>query len=126
MTFAFCKLWAASAIATDIDSEALIVSKSLSKINGLRNRIFFINANGMNSNEIRKNKRYKLIIANILARPLKGFALQIKKNILKGGRVVLSGILEENLNYILNAYRVQGLFLEKKCRFLQSISSQRL
>ena len=117
LTFAFCKLWSGSAVATDIDSEALKVSKSLSKINGLRNRIIFVKANGMNSNEIRKNKRYKLIIANILARPLKGFALQIKKNILKGGRVVLSGILEEDCNYILNAYRAQGFFLEKKWFF---------
>ncbi|WP_158269614.1 50S ribosomal protein L11 methyltransferase [Desulfonatronum sp. SC1] len=55
------------------------------------------------------DRRFGLILANILAGPLVRMALTLARRLESGACMVLSGILEEQAERVENAYRDQGL-----------------
>ena len=114
LAFIFCQLWPSKVLALDIDPIALEISELLAKKNYFANRISFIRTHELRANNIINHGSYALIMANILATPLKKLVNEIKKNTIKNGRVLLSGILIEQFNGISNIYRKHGFVLEKK------------
>jgi ribosomal protein L11 methyltransferase len=54
------------------------------------------------------------VFANILLGPLLRLAAPIARALAPGARVVLSGLLTNQANAALAAYRVQGLVLERR------------
>lgn len=88
------KLWAVPHIATDNDPEAVRVAAVHAAANGLGAAdIGFICAEGFADPAIAGAGPYDLIIANILAAPLKDMAGDLCAATAAGGYIVLSGIL---------------------------------
>lgn len=91
------KLWPAAAVtATDNDPEAVRVAAVHARANKLPDGTMnFICAEGFDDDAIVRGGPYDLIIANILAPPLKDMAADLCGALAPGGTVILSGILAE-------------------------------
>jgi ribosomal protein L11 methyltransferase len=57
---------------------------------------------------------FDLILANILLGPLARMARRLALHVAPRGRIVLSGLLPDQANAALAAYRAQGLALERR------------
>lgn len=95
-------------LATDIDPIAINVAKENFALNGVSDTITAITATGLDDNEIASRAPFDLIVANILANPLIELAPQMVPAKAKNGSIVLSGILEEQHDRVVKAYRDQG------------------
>jgi ribosomal protein L11 methyltransferase len=61
-----------------------------------------------------KARRFDLVLANILANPLKTLALPMRRHLAPGATVILSGLLPAQANGVVAAYRAAGLVLVKR------------
>lgn len=100
LAIAAVKLGATKVIATDIDKQALIATKD----NRLKNQISD-HAIECYFPEEMPTEPVDLLIANILSGPLVELAETFSQLTKAGGHIVLSGILEEQTDNIVNAYQ---------------------
>ena len=98
----------ANILATDIDPDAIDVTDQNIIENDVKGRIQTAVANGFDS-PVLKDRQFDLIFANILAGPLMGLADDIKAATATGGRVILSGILDEKADQVAEHFRKRGL-----------------
>lgn len=98
--------------ASDIDPWSVRVAGDNAALNGLRNRLRCVRADGWSAPAVRKPGPYDLIFANILARPLCLVARQMARNLAPGGTLILAGLLRTQIRWVLAAYRRQGLLLD--------------
>ena len=103
------KLGAKQVVMTDIDECAVIASEKNSKLNGITNAKVMLK-NLLEDEEIKGN----VIVANIIAEVLVGFAKDIGKNLYDGGFVILSGILTDRIDKVVCAYEQAGFTLKDK------------
>lgn len=96
LTIAALKLGANSATGVDIDNQAIIASKN----NALQNHV---EANFYLPNEL-PEAQFDVVIANILANPLRMLGEMLASRTKIGGKIVLSGILEEQINELNEIY----------------------
>lgn len=102
--------------ASDIDPDAVHVSALNCRINRLHTRIRPVVSDGLDRRELNRPGKFDLVIANILAGPLRRLAPGIARIVAPGGDVILSGLLVEQETAVLAAYRRQGLFLRGRKR----------
>ncbi len=108
------KLWTnATAVAADIDNEAVIVSLQNAADNDLQQRLLAAAGDGYNNDTVIKHAPYQLIFSNILARPLTEMAPHLSSCLNIGGYTILSGFINEQSEWVLDAHRKQGLQLVK-------------
>lgn len=93
-------------LATDIDPIAVDVADANADINGVQFQS--VTADGFDTPAL-KDKTFDLIIANILAGPLRGLAPDIAAVLNTNGTVILSGILDEQAEWVADAFRAAGL-----------------
>ncbi|MEM1378839.1 MAG: 50S ribosomal protein L11 methyltransferase [Pseudomonadota bacterium] len=110
LAIAAAKGWKIPVVATDIDPVATKVAKENAKLNGVSSLVHCETAIGFAHETVRTNGPFDMIIANILARPLMKMAPAFAENLAWGGDVVLSGILAEQRNKVLSAFRLHGLY----------------
>ena len=103
-------------LATDIDPLAVRIARDNARLNGVGTLVRAETATGLAHSAIRSNAPYDLIVANILAGPLRAMAPAIARHLAPGGSVVLSGLLERQRAAVVAAYRAQGLRLERTVR----------
>jgi ribosomal protein L11 methyltransferase len=97
-------------IATDLDPEAIRVTRANARRNGLAPLLHAVEASGLARHPtIRAGAPYDLVFANILARPLIGLAQSISCALASGGTVVLSGLTIGQSRAVIAAYRNRGL-----------------
>ena len=94
--------------ATDIDPDAIAVTDQNMIDNAVTGRIKTAVADGFDS-PVLKDKQFDLIFANILAGPLMGLADDITAATAPGGRVILSGILDEKAEQVAECFSQAGL-----------------
>lgn len=96
LAIAALKLGADSATGVDIDQQAIIASND----NAAQNRVAadFYLPDALPAGE------YDLVIANILANPLRMLADMLAGRTRRGGRIVLSGLLEEQVEELGGIY----------------------
>lgn len=111
LAVAACKLWAVPVLATDIDEECVRVSNHHKTVNAIGEQLQTLAGDGFAI----IHDRYDLIIANILAGPLKDMAKDLVNHMQDGGFVILSGLLQEQEDDVLAFYLPLGLQLEKSC-----------
>ena len=99
-------------LATDIDPVAVAIARDNARLNGVGSLVRATVARGLAHRSIRAGAPYDLIVANILAGPLRAMAPAIARHLAPGGRVVLSGLLEHQRAGVVAACRAQGLRLE--------------
>ncbi len=91
------RLGAASATGTDLDPQAIVASRSNAALN--RVQCEFHEPDALPARE------YDIVVANILTNPLRMLAPALAARTRTGGRIVLSGILVDQAEDVLDAYR---------------------
>ena len=114
LAMAAARIFSANVIASDIDSVAHSVAKMNILANGLDRNIQCFEASGFAHEQIKTKNPFDLIFANILLAPLLAIATDISKYSLSGGYVVLSGILSEQAELVVNKYTGVGFSLSNK------------
>lgn len=95
-------------LATDIDPDAVNVTLENATVNQVSAHIKCYQADGFDSPHL-TGQKFDLIFANILAKPLMGLAPDIAQALAPGGKVILSGILDEQAETVGNAFIEKGL-----------------
>ena len=114
LAMAAARIFSANVIASDIDSVAHSVAKMNILANGLDRNIQCFEASGFAHEQIKTKNPFDLIFANILLAPLLAIATDISKYSLSGGYVVLSGILGEQAELVVNKYTGVGFSLSNQ------------
>ena len=114
LAMAAARIFSANVIASDIDSVAHSVAKLNIIANGLDQNIQCFEASGFAHEQIKTKNPFDLIFANILLAPLLAIATDISKYSLSGGYVVLSGILSEQAELVVNKYTGVGFSLSNQ------------
>jgi len=97
LAIAAAKLGAAAVAGTDVDPQAIEASRANAARNGVRARFVLPDALAPDPVDI--------IVANILANPLRLLAPALAARVRHGGAIVLSGILEDQVAAVRGAYR---------------------
>jgi Ribosomal protein L11 methylase len=109
LAIAAAKLAPVEVLATDIDPVATRVAAENVRLNRVAARVSCVTAAGFRTTAIAERAPFRLIVANILARPLMRMAPDIAAALAPGGSVILSGILAEQRWKVIAAYNAQGL-----------------
>jgi len=110
------KLWRRPVTASDIDPVAIDVTRANARANCEATLVQAVIADGLASPALAARAPYDLIIANILAEPLTRLAPEIARSLVRGGMLVLSGLLRWQENLVLSFYRPHGLLLHHSRR----------
>ena len=108
------RIWQGTILASDIDEVAVEVARANLAANGLENRVECFEAEGLDHPRIAAAGPFDLIFANILKGPLIALAPGITAALADGGRVILSGILNEQANEVTEVYCGSGNSLEDR------------
>jgi ribosomal protein L11 methyltransferase len=98
LAIAALKLGCTSAVALDIDRQALVASMENAAHNEVADRLSAAQAPGD------ADRQFDVVIANILAAPLVELAAGIAKHVKSGCLLALSGILSEQVGEVRDAY----------------------
>lgn len=101
-------------LATDIDGQAVLVARENAKLNSVGNLVQCVQAIGFNAPEFNANGPFGLVLANILAKPLRDLAPAMIEHLAPSAFVILSGLLPPQANSVVAAYRGSGLKLIRR------------
>ena len=96
LAIAAMKLGASRAIGVDIDEQAIIASRD----NAQQNEVMA----SFHLPEETPSEKFDVVIANILANPLRALGALLASHVKQGGQIVLSGILEEQAEEMNGIY----------------------
>jgi ribosomal protein L11 methyltransferase len=101
-------------LASDIDPEAVRVTRRNATRNGAGALVEAIAAPGLKHAGITGGAPYDLIFANILARPLVALAPGLAQCLRPGGTLILSGLTLDQCRWMLATYRNRGLIPQRR------------
>lgn len=111
LAMAAARIWPSGVLASDIDEVAVDVARSNIAANGLSGKVTCYEAAGFAHPEIAKAAPFDLVFANILKGPLVALAPDMAAHIRPEGYAILSGILNEQANDVLEVYLRSGFNL---------------
>ncbi len=114
LAIAAARLWHANTLATDIDPKAVIAARGNIAFNRAAAYVETICVAGASVRRIRERGPYDLIFANILLGPLIRMSQPLAARAAPGAHIILSGLLPSHAHAAFNAYRAQGLVLERR------------
>ena len=114
LALAAARIWRVPALAVDIDGESVRVAALNARINGLSALVRTGLADGYRAGAVIGHRPCRLILANILARPLARLAPGLHKHLAPGGLAILAGLLTRQERLVLAAHRAQGLVLVRR------------
>lgn len=100
-------------LASDNDPIAVDVTRANMRLNGVAPRITAFTATGM-AHAHYHGHGFDLIFANIMARPLIKLAADFDRHLVSDGRLILSGLMNEQARKVLARYRALGFKIERK------------
>jgi ribosomal protein L11 methyltransferase len=103
-------------LASDIDALSVKVAAENARLNGVGQFVEVTWGNGFAAPKLRQRKPFDLVLANILANPLRQMATAMSRHLAGGARVILSGLLSAQAPAVIAAYRARGLVLERHIR----------
>jgi ribosomal protein L11 methyltransferase len=106
----------ADILATDYDPLSIAVAETNVTANGAGQRIVFACARGLAHPWLRHAAPFDLVIANILAAPLRALAADLGKALRRGGTLVLSGLLNPEAAGVIATYAAHGFALAEHRR----------
>ena len=101
-------------VASDIDPVAVAIARANAQTNKVAALVRTVHAAGTTAAAIRAGGAYDLVLANILLGPLKLLARPVARLLAPRATVVLSGLLPEQANAALAAWRAQGARLVRR------------
>ena len=113
LAIAAAKMFRAPVLAIDIDPSAVRTARDNARRNGVGALVTVAHCSDLNARAVTAHAPFDLVLANILLRPLQRLAAPMARQLMPNARVVLSGLLTEQANAALAAYRSQGLVLER-------------
>lgn len=108
LAIAVAKLAPVPVLATDIDPVATEVATENVALNGVSQWVTTATAPGFDDPIFAERGPFDLIIANILANPLIQLAPEMARNVVDGGSLILSGILDSQGDAVIAAYVAEG------------------
>lgn len=120
LAFAALRLWPrAYAIASDIDPVAVEISRDNALANAVPlgtgpGQLALVEAAGVDHGALVSRAPYDLLIANILAGPLIDLAPALCALVEEGGTILLAGLLKDQADAVLAAYRREGMRLAER------------
>lgn len=100
-------------LATDIDPVSVKVARENMRLNGVGNLVETVCATGFSSPAFGARAPFDLVLANILANPLRAMATDMSRHMARNGMLILSGLLPHQAMSVIVAYRARGLVLRK-------------
>jgi len=110
LAIASAKRRASYVLASDIDPVAIRVARDNTRRNGVAGSVETVTAAGLHHRKFRCGRAFDLIVANILARPLMQLAPKLTPFVKRGGSLILSGLLDNQRDAVLAAFRNHGLY----------------
>jgi len=114
LAIAMWKLWRAKPLAVDVDPRAVEETIRNAKRNGCARFLQAKVARGFRGRRVMRGPRFRVVAANILARPLCAIATPLAARLVSGGRAILSGLLSEQTPTVEASYRARGLAVERR------------
>lgn len=96
-------------LASDIDPPSVRVATENAALNEAGHDVRVIRATGFAAPDFAKGGPFDLVLANILANPLRQLAGPMVRHLAPGARVILSGLLTHQAPAVIAAYRARGL-----------------
>ena len=103
-------------LASDIDPSSVQVARDNARLNGTGNRVQTIRANGFSAPQFKTHGPFDLVLANILANPLRQMATPMARHLAPSALLILSGLLPSQASDVVAAYRARGLVLLRHLR----------
>jgi ribosomal protein L11 methyltransferase len=98
-------------LASDIDPLAVRVARENARLNGAGDLVQAVHATGFSAPEFSQRAPFDLVLANILANPLRQMATSMAQHLAPSALVILSGLLPQQAQSVVAAYRARGLVL---------------
>ncbi len=98
------RIWPNPVLVSDIDEVAVEVAEANVKANNLQGRVICVEAAGFDHPDLLAAAPFDLVFANILKGPLVDLAPSMAQNVATKGYVILSGILNEQADEVVQAY----------------------
>jgi ribosomal protein L11 methyltransferase len=101
-------------LASDIDPVSVRVARDNARLNRVRNLVEAVHATGFSAPRFRARAPFDLVLANILANPLRQLATPMAAHLAPDGFVILSGLLPHQARGVIACYRARGLKLRRQ------------
>ena len=105
-----------SVLASDIDPPSVQVARENARLNQTGHLIEMIRATGFSAPHFARRGPFDLVLANILANPLRQLATPMARHLAPSALVILSGLLTHQAPAVIAAYRARGLVPLKHLR----------
>ena len=96
-------------LASDIDPPSVQVARENARLNGSGHLVQAIRATGFAAPQFVAAAPFDLVLANILANPLRQLASPMARHLAPSALVILSGLLTHQAPGVIAAYRARGL-----------------
>src|SRR4051812_39792956 len=106
----------ANILASDIDPLSVQVARENARLNQTGHLVEMIHATGFAAPEFAQRGPFDLVLANILANPLRQLATPMARHLAPSALVILSGLLTHQAAGVIAAYRARGLVPERHLR----------
>jgi ribosomal protein L11 methyltransferase len=103
-------------LASDIDPMSVKVARDNARLNGTGDLVETVHATGFAAPEFADRGPFDLVLANILANPLRQMATPMARHLAPMALVILSGLLPYQAQGVIAAYRDRGLVLKRHIR----------
>jgi ribosomal protein L11 methyltransferase len=109
LAIAVAKALRRAVLASDIDPPSVNVARDNGRLNHVGNLARTIRATGFAAPDFAEHGPFDLVLANILANPLRQLAGPMSRHLAPRAFVILSGLLTPQAHGVIAAYRARGL-----------------
>jgi ribosomal protein L11 methyltransferase len=96
-------------LGSDIDAPSVAVARENARLNETGRLVRVIRATGFSAPEFARRGPFDLVLANILANPLRHLASPMTRHLAPDALVILSGLLTPQAPAVIAAYRARRL-----------------
>jgi ribosomal protein L11 methyltransferase len=114
LAMAAARIWPNVVLASDIDEVAVDVARANVTANNLEGRVNCVEAAGFDHSDLASAAPFDLIFANILKGPLVALSPDMAAALQSGGYAILSGILNEQADEVIEVYARNGINLVQR------------
>ena len=108
LAIAAVRLWGCTAIACDLDEGAIEVATGNVARNRVGGSVQLVCCDGLSDDRITRGGPFDLVVANILSGPLMKLAADLSDSVRKGGRLILSGLLQTEDQEVADSFGMVG------------------
>jgi ribosomal protein L11 methyltransferase len=109
LAIAAAKALQENVLASDIDPLSVRVARENARLNETGHLVQAIRATGFSAPEFAQAGPFDLVLANILANPLRQLATPMARHLAPSALVILSGLLTPQVASVIAAYRARGV-----------------